>query len=78
LVVISFHSLEDRMVKQAFQRFCAEWLDRPEWPAPRKNPEHCLRVLTRKPVEANEEENHRNPRARSARLRAAERIVPSP
>ena len=75
LVVISFHSLEDRMVKQAFSRLSTEWLDRPEWPAPRKNPEHCLRLLTRKPVEATESESQRNPRARSARLRAAERIA---
>ena len=76
LVIISFHSLEDRLVKRAFQRYSAATLDRPEWPAPRQNPEHCLRVLTRKPVESTADEIARNPRARSARLRAAERIVP--
>ena len=76
LVIISFHSLEDRMVKHAFQRYSKAQLDRPEWPEPRPNPEHCLRVLTRKPVEPSDEEVARNPRARSARLRAAERISP--
>ncbi len=74
LALISFHSMEDRMVKQAFARCSTEWLDRPEWPEPRRNPEHCLRLLTRKPVEASEEEVKINPRSRSAKLRVAERI----
>jgi 16S rRNA (cytosine1402-N4)-methyltransferase len=74
-VLISFQSAEDRMVKQAFARGAAEWLDRPEWPEPRRNPEHCLRLLTRKPVEATDAEVKSNPRARSAKLRAAERIL---
>jgi 16S rRNA (cytosine1402-N4)-methyltransferase len=54
-VFISFHSLEDRLVKRAFR-------DRSVW-----------EVLTRKPVQAGEEEVQRNPRARSAKLRAAVR-----
>lgn len=74
VVLISFQSAEDRMVKQAFARGSAEWLDRPEWPEPRRNPEHCLRLLTRKPVEATAAEVKSNPRSRSAKLRAAERI----
>ncbi|MBI1918620.1 MAG: 16S rRNA (cytosine(1402)-N(4))-methyltransferase RsmH [Planctomycetes bacterium] len=53
--IISFHSLEDRRVKQAFR-------DRSLWEA-----------LTRKPVEASEDEMQRNPRARSAKLRVARR-----
>jgi 16S rRNA (cytosine1402-N4)-methyltransferase len=53
--VISFHSLEDRLVKRAFAR--------PEWHA-----------LTKKPVMASDEEYARNPRARSAKLRAAARV----
>jgi 16S rRNA (cytosine1402-N4)-methyltransferase len=73
-VLISFHSMEDRMVKQAFAKHSVEWLDRPEWPEPRRNPEFSLRLLTRKPVEASPEEVSSNPRARSAKLRAAERI----
>ncbi len=56
LVVISFHSLEDRIVK---------WFMR-------ENP--ALRVLTKKPVMAGEEEASANPRARSAKMRAAEKI----
>jgi 16S rRNA (cytosine1402-N4)-methyltransferase len=74
LAIISFHSLEDRIVKRAFQHHAQEFIDRPEWPAPRRNPDHCLQVLTRKPVEAAEDEVKRNPRARSARLRVAERL----
>jgi 16S rRNA (cytosine1402-N4)-methyltransferase len=74
IAVISFHSLEDRVVKQSFARQSAEWLDRPEWPEPRRNPEHSLRLLTKKPVEPSAEEIARNPRSRSARLRAAERL----
>jgi 16S rRNA (cytosine1402-N4)-methyltransferase len=55
IVVISYHSLEDRIAKQAFR-------DEPR-----------LIVLTKKPLRPSEEETARNPRARSARLRAAER-----
>jgi 16S rRNA (cytosine1402-N4)-methyltransferase len=77
-VWISFHSGEDRMVKQALARYSMEWLDRPEWPEPRRNPDFCMRLLTRKPVEASDGELKRNPRARSAKLRAAERLPLSP
>ncbi len=62
-VVISFHSLEDRIVKRAFHA-----LARPEDGAP------LARVLTKKPVMASAAEVEANPRARSAKLRAAERI----
>ncbi len=72
LAVITFHSLEDRIVKSFFRSRSEEWLDRPEWPAPRRNPDHCFRDLTRKPIEATPEEVRRNARARSARLRAVE------
>ena len=74
LAIISFHSLEDRIVKRAFQNYATAELDRPEWPAPRPNPDFCLRLLTRKPVEASPEELQANPRSRSARLRVAERL----
>jgi 16S rRNA (cytosine1402-N4)-methyltransferase len=60
VVVISFHSLEDRIVKDAFRKGATE--------------DMYLRVLTKKPVTATEEESDRNPRARSAKLRAAEKI----
>ncbi len=59
LVIISFHSLEDRIVKEALREGAREG----RW-----------RVLTKKPVTGGDEEIERNPRARSAKLRAAERI----
>ncbi|PYX33389.1 MAG: 16S rRNA (cytosine(1402)-N(4))-methyltransferase [Acidobacteria bacterium] len=60
VVVISFHSLEDRIVKDAFREGAMK--------------DRYFRLLTKKPVTATEEENDRNPRARSAKLRAAEKI----
>jgi 16S rRNA (cytosine1402-N4)-methyltransferase len=59
LVVISFHSLEDRIVKDAMREGAKQGL---------------YRLITKKPVTASEEEIDRNPRARSAKLRAAERV----
>jgi 16S rRNA (cytosine1402-N4)-methyltransferase len=60
LVVISFHSLEDRRAKDALREGAQQGI---------------YEVLTRKPVIADEEETDRNPRARSAKLRAAERTA---
>ncbi len=60
VVVISFHSLEDRIVKDALREGSIK--------------DKYFRVLTKKPVTASEEEADRNPRARSAKLRAAERV----
>jgi 16S rRNA (cytosine1402-N4)-methyltransferase len=59
LVVISFHSLEDRIVKDAMREGAKQGV---------------YRLLTKKPVTASEDEIDRNPRARSAKLRAAERV----
>jgi 16S rRNA (cytosine1402-N4)-methyltransferase len=59
MVVISFHSLEDRIVKDAFRAGVRDM---------------HFRLLTKKPVTAPQEESDRNPRARSAKLRAAERV----
>jgi 16S rRNA (cytosine1402-N4)-methyltransferase len=75
--VITFHSLEDRIVKTFFKHRCAEWLDRPEWPEPRRNPDYCFRPVTRKPLTASAEEQRKNPRSRSAKLRAVERLATS-
>jgi 16S rRNA (cytosine1402-N4)-methyltransferase len=74
IAVITFHSLEDRIVKNFFRERSREWLDRPEWPEPKRNPDYQLNVLTAKPVEPSENERRINPRARSAKLRVAERI----
>jgi 16S rRNA (cytosine1402-N4)-methyltransferase len=72
--VISFHSLEDRVVKHYFQRRSTPFLDRPEWSAPRRNPECIFRKITGKPLIANAQEQLRNPRSRSAKLRVVERL----
>jgi 16S rRNA (cytosine1402-N4)-methyltransferase len=74
IAVIAFHSLEDRIVKNFFRDRSREWLDRPEWPEPRRNPEYTLRLVTDKPVEPGENEQRNNPRSRSAKLRVAEKI----
>jgi 16S rRNA (cytosine1402-N4)-methyltransferase len=60
VVIISFHSLEDRIVKDAFRDGERKYM--------------YYRMLTKKPVIASDEESDRNPRARSAKLRAAERV----
>ena len=72
--VITFHSLEDRIVKNFFRDRSREWLDRPEWPEPRPNPDFVFRLVTDKPVEPGENEQRNNSRSRSAKLRVAERI----
>jgi 16S rRNA (cytosine1402-N4)-methyltransferase len=59
LVVISFHSLEDRIVKDALRDGAQRG-----W----------YRLLTKKPVTASDEESYRNPRSRSAKMRAAEKV----
>jgi 16S rRNA (cytosine1402-N4)-methyltransferase len=59
LVIISFHSLEDRIVKDALREGARQGQ---------------YRLLTKKPVTASEEEIDRNPRSRSAKLRAAEKL----
>ena len=74
IAVITFHSLEDRIVKNFFRDRSRELLDRPEWPEPRPNPDFSLRLITSKPVEAGENEQRSNPRSRSAKLRVAERV----
>lgn len=75
LGVITFHSLEDRIVKTFFKARSLEWLDRPDWPEPRRNPDFQFRLLTTKPVVASAEEQARNPRSRSAKLRVAQNYV---
>lgn len=74
IAAITFHSLEDRMVKNFFRGHSREWIDRPEWPAAQPNPDRDLIVITSKPIEPGENERRTNPRARSAKLRVAEKI----
>ncbi|MEP6685149.1 MAG: 16S rRNA (cytosine(1402)-N(4))-methyltransferase RsmH [Verrucomicrobiota bacterium] len=75
IAVITFHSLEDRIVKNFFRDRSREWLDRPEWPEPKRNPQYELQLITSKPVEPAETEQRNNPRSRSAKLRVAEKII---
>jgi 16S rRNA (cytosine1402-N4)-methyltransferase len=72
--VITFHSLEDRIVKNFFRDHSREWLDKPEWPEAERNPDYDLKLVTPKPVEPTDEEQRANPRSRSAKLRVAEKI----
>lgn len=74
IAVITFHSLEDRLVKNFFREQSRELLDRPEWPEPQPNPDLSLRLVTPKPIEPSETEQRLNPRCRSAKLRVAEKI----
>jgi 16S rRNA (cytosine1402-N4)-methyltransferase len=74
VAVISFHSLEDRMVKRFFRRQAQDCVCPPPQPVCTCQHEATLRVITRKPLRADEAEVARNPCARSARLRVAERL----
>ena len=74
IVVISYHSLEDRIVKNFFREQSSNRIPSGTPFAPDKPRQPKLQVLTRKPVTPTPEEINRNPRARSAKLRAAERI----
>ncbi len=73
LAVITFHSLEDRLVKQRFAGWCRGCICPPDFPqcVCGRKPEG--RLVNRKPVEAGEEELERNKRSRSAKLRIIER-----
>jgi 16S rRNA (cytosine1402-N4)-methyltransferase len=70
LVVIAYHSLEDRLVKESFREWTLECVCPPELPVCRCRGRALGETLTRKPVAPTEQETLRNPRARSARLRA--------
>jgi 16S rRNA (cytosine1402-N4)-methyltransferase len=74
LVVISFHSLEDAVVKRYFAEESRDCLCPPRQPVCTCGHRATLRVLTRKPIRPTAEEVTANPRSRSARLRAAERL----
>jgi 16S rRNA (cytosine1402-N4)-methyltransferase len=76
LAVISYHSLEDRVVKSAFRRESGVCLCAPRLPVCVCGARRALDVITRRPIRPSESEVHRNPRARSARLRVAEKVGP--
>jgi len=74
VAIISFHSLEDRIVKRAFRRLEGECTCPPNLPVCGCGAVQTVKVLTGRPVTASEEEMQRNPRSRSAKLRVAERV----
>lgn len=72
LVVLAYHSLEDRIVKHTFREWAADCVCPPRLPVCQCRGESLGRIVTRKPLRPTDEEVARNPRARSARLRAWE------
>ena len=78
LAVISFHSLEDRIVKRFYREQSQEQVNPPYMQQFEVERPARLREVSRKPIVASEAEVMRNPRARSARLRVAEKIQPNP
>ena len=74
LAIISFHSLEDRLVKQFYRREAQDCICPPEIPVCRCTHHATLQIITRRPVRPGSEETARNPRSRSARLRVAQRL----
>jgi 16S rRNA (cytosine1402-N4)-methyltransferase len=75
LAVISFHSLEDRIVKQFFRRESRDCICPPEQPVCICGHKASLLEVTRHPIEASPEESSNNPRARSAKLRIVEKLT---
>lgn len=74
LAVISFHSLEDRIVKDFFREQSRNLINPPYTPIYAEERKAVLKVITRKPILPSEKEMKENPRARSAKLRVAEKI----
>jgi len=75
LCILSFHSLEDRIVKRRFRALASGCDCPPDFPQCVCGKEAVVRILTKKPRRPTEEEVKANPMARSARLRAAERLA---
>ncbi len=71
LAILTFHSLEDRIVKRFMHRRSSPFLDRPEWSEPRPNPDFAFHLPSRKAIAPDEAETKRNARSRSAKLRVA-------
>jgi 16S rRNA (cytosine1402-N4)-methyltransferase len=74
IVVISYHSLEDRIVKEKFKYETLDCICPKEFPVCKCDKKRRIKILTKKPIAPLPEEIALNPRARSAKLRAAERV----
>jgi 16S rRNA (cytosine1402-N4)-methyltransferase len=77
IVVISFHSLEDRIVKQFFRREATDCLCPPSLPVCQCGHTAQLRIITKHPITPTAAEAAANPRSRSAKMRVAERLAPA-
>jgi len=75
LCVISYHSLEDRMVKTNFSRLSRDCVCPPDFPVCTCSARAALRILTRKPIRPDKDEIKDNPRAKSAKLRVAAKLA---
>lgn len=74
IAIITFHSLEDRIVKSIFQRESKNCICPKELPICVCGHKKKIKIITKKPIVASDSENKENPRARSAKLRVAERV----
>ena len=74
LVVISYHSLEDRIAKHFFKEKAKDCICPPDFPICVCDKEAEVKVITKSPIQATEEEKNINPRSRSAKMRVAEKI----
>jgi 16S rRNA (cytosine1402-N4)-methyltransferase len=74
LVIISFHSLEDRIVKHSFRELAKDCVCPPDFPICVCDKKAEIKILTKSPIQAKKEELDNNPRARSAKLRVAEKL----
>jgi len=74
IAIITFHSLEDRIIKLKFRELANPCTCPPDFPICQCGKKSLIKVITRKPIEPTEDEVESNPRSRSAKLRIAERI----
>lgn len=74
VVIITFHSLEDRIVKHKFRDLAKDCTCPPDFPICVCDKEAEVKVITKSPIQASEQEKEENPRSRSAKMRVAEKI----
>lgn len=74
LVIITFHSLEDRIVKEAFKELFKDCICPPEFPECKCDKKREIQIITRKPITPSDKELQDNPRSRSAKLRIAQKL----
>jgi 16S rRNA (cytosine1402-N4)-methyltransferase len=75
IAVITFHSLEDRLVKQLFKECTINCVCPPDFPICVCNKRASIALISKKPIEPSEEEQTKNSRSRSAKLRVIEKII---